>query len=105
MNKIISNFRNENFFGKYEMLTTCVMMPISGLIIGSENVSKTLQLHKKYEPFYNKDLGSFTMTTVVIVSMSFFGGYILGCISGMFWPVTGFLYCYDKYTKYKANRS
>ncbi len=43
--------------------------------------------------------------TTVIVSMSFFGGYILGCISGMIWPVTGFLYCYDKYTNYKTNRS
>jgi hypothetical protein len=104
MNKIISNFRNENFFGKYEMLTTCVMMPISGLIIGSENASKNLQLYKKYEPFYNKDLGNFTMTTV-LVSTSFLGGFLLGYMSGIIWPVTGFLYCYDKYTKYKANRS
>ncbi len=56
MNKIISNFRNENFFGKYEMLTTCVMMPISGLINGSENVSKTYNFIKNMNRFTIKIL-------------------------------------------------
>lgn len=102
---LISKFKTANIFDNYLMISSNLMMPVSGFYLGYLNSYESITQYRTYTPVnkYSNRYLEYVGCAGMIV-FSFAGGFIVGYLSGLLWPITSGMYFYDKYNDYNKSK-